>query len=369
MRSGGSGRPVRAQVLAQQQPAAGPATTPGVVSTYRPDGEAVSLQDGFAAMQQSAALTPRDAAGHPDSSGNWVANFPNPIGAPGLRGKRGRSKFDQAVMQRGAQWNKPLYKLILGKGEEPRFQQSDVDPAYGCTHPTGVPRQNAPAIVQSNNQIWLFNGVENALRILPIDENDPPDAEHSTYNGMGLARWDGDTLVIESVGFNDITWLAGRDINTDRMKVTERFRRQGDLLFPYYTVDDPDVLMEPDVDHGRVRAEFKSRAAGRSADLRGARYRSAGGSVQPRLNPSQGLRPFDIALYGRASPLAGGSACLARAPRAWTLFLSWLEPYGAPVPDDPRKSLRPSGNVRSRPFARRVPSLRGSRRSRSRCPQ
>ena len=237
-------------VIAQQQPAAaGPATPPGVVTTYRPVAKRVSPQDGFAAMQQSSAPTPRDAAGHPDLSGNWGANFPNPIGAPGLR-EKGTFEPDQAVMQRGAQWNKPLYKPeYWEKVRSLDYSKADVDPAYGCTHPTGVPRQNVPArIVQSNNQIWLFNGVENALRILPIDgrERDPLDAEYSTYNGMGLARWDGDTLVIESVGFNDITWLGWEGyFHTDRMKVTERFRRQGDLLFYNFTVDDPDVLMEP----------------------------------------------------------------------------------------------------------------------------
>ncbi|MBI4888348.1 MAG: hypothetical protein HY824_14735 [Acidobacteria bacterium] len=235
--------------LAAQQPAAGPPVPQGLVTTYRPAGKRVSPQDGFAAMQQSALPTPRDADGHPDLSGNWVANFPNPIGAPGLRMK-GTFEPDQAVMQRGAQWNKPLYKPELWeKVRSLDFGKADIDPAYGCTHPVGVPRQNVPGrIVQKDRQIFLINNVENGIRILPLDgrQRDPLDTEFSTYNGMGLARWDGDTLVVESVGFNDITWLGWEGyFHTDRMKVTERFRRQGDLLFYGFTVDDPDVLMEP----------------------------------------------------------------------------------------------------------------------------
>jgi hypothetical protein len=53
--------------------------------------------------------TPRDADGHPDLTGNWGAGFPNPIGQPGLR-RPGGFEADQSAMQRGAQWNKPLYK-------------------------------------------------------------------------------------------------------------------------------------------------------------------------------------------------------------------------------------------------------------------
>jgi len=231
----------------QGQPA--PPMPPNVVTTYRPAGKRVSPQDGFAAMQQSTAPTPRDEFGHPDLSGNWVVNFPNPIGTPGLRAK-GTFEPDQAVMQRGAQWNKPLYKPeYWERVRSLDFGKADIDPNYGCIHPAGVPRQNVPArIVQRNNQIWLLNNVENGIRILPLDgrERDPLDSEFSTYNGMGLARWDGDTLVVESVGFNDITWLGWEGyFHTDKMKVTERFRRQGDLLFYSFTVDDPDVLMEP----------------------------------------------------------------------------------------------------------------------------
>ncbi len=242
---------VAAVHIAGQQPGAA-LTASGerpLVTTYRPVGKRVSPQDGIVTQVRSSAATPRDENGRPDLSGNWAPNFPSPLGTPGLRG-RGLFEPDQTVMQRGAQWNKPLYKPeYWEKVRSLDFGKADIDPAYGCTHPVGVPRQNVPArIVQKNNQIWLFNGVENALRILPIDERqrDPLDSEYSTYNGMGLARWEGDTLVVESVGFNDVTWLGWEGyFHTDKMEVTERFRREGDLLFYNFTVNDPDVLMEP----------------------------------------------------------------------------------------------------------------------------
>ena len=209
-------------------------------------------------MQQTPrGETPRDAEGHPDLSGTWGAAFPNPIGVPGLR-RDGAFEADQSAMQRGAQWNKPIYKPeYWEKVRQLDYGKADVDPAYGCYKPVGVPRQNVPArIVQKNKEIWLLNNVENGLRIIPLDgrKREEEDDQYSTFNGMGLARWEGDTLVIESVGFNDISWLGWEGyFHSDKMEVTERFLRQGDLLFYNFTVSDPEVLMEPWTSYTYVR--------------------------------------------------------------------------------------------------------------------
>ena len=216
-----------------------------------------SPQDGFAMQVRPNGPTPRDADGHPDLSGNWGAGFPNPIGQAGLR-RRGGFEPDQASMQRGAQWNKPLYKPeYWDKVRGLDFGKSDIDPAYGCHTPVGVPRQNLPGrIVMKDKQLWLLNGVENMLRILPLDgrKRDELDHEFSFFNGQGLVHWEGDTLVIESVGFNDISWLGWEGyFHTDKMEVTERFLRQGDLLFYNFTVNDPDVLMESWTSYTYVR--------------------------------------------------------------------------------------------------------------------
>jgi len=225
-----------------------------VPSTFSKYSKRVSPQDGFAmqatmlAGAAATAPTPRDADGHPDLSGHWGMAFANPMGQPGLR-RIGGFEPDQAAMQRGAQWNKPMYKPELwDKVRSLDFSKADVDPNYGCGKPAGVPRQNVPGqIVQKDGQIWLLNGVDNAMRILPLNgTRDPNDDQYSTFNGMGVARWDGDTLVVESIGFSDETWLGWEGyFHSDQMKVTERFLRQGNILFYNFTVDDPQVLTEP----------------------------------------------------------------------------------------------------------------------------
>jgi hypothetical protein len=232
-----------------QRPGTGTVPLSGVPSTFSKYSKRISPQDGFAMqVKPNGTPTPRDADGHPDLSGNWGAAFPNPIGQPGLR-RIGGFEPDQAAMQRGAQWNKPMYKPeFWEKVRGNDFSKADLDPAYGCGKPVGVPRQNVPGrIVQKDGQIWLLNNVENGLRILPLNgKPDPDDDQYSTFNGMGTAHWDGDTLVIDSLGFNDISWLGWEGyFHSDRMKVTERFTRQGNLMYYNFTVDDPEVLMEP----------------------------------------------------------------------------------------------------------------------------
>jgi hypothetical protein len=229
-----------------------------VQTSYRPGGVRVSPQDGFVMQQKPRGETPRDGEGHPDLSGTWGAAFPNPIGAPGGLRRDGAFEPDQSAMQRGAQWNKPIYKPeYWEKVRQFDYSRVDVDPAYGCYKPVGVPRQNVPGrIVHKDKQIWLLNNVENGVRIVPLDgrKRDENDYQFSTYNGMGLAHWEGDTLVIESVGFNDISWLGWEGyFHSDKMEVTERFLRQGDLLFYNFTVNDPEVLMEPWTSYTYVR--------------------------------------------------------------------------------------------------------------------
>jgi hypothetical protein len=258
-------------VISQQLPPAaqrsGTLPLRNVQSSYSPSFRRVSPQDAFAMQTKPNGMTPRDADGHPDLSGNWGANFPSPIPPPpgsqvspifGLLRRSGALEADQSAMQRGAQWNKPLYKPeFWEKVRSLDYSRVEVDPAYGCYKPVGVPRQNLPArIVQKNGQIWLLNGVENALRILPLDgrKRDENDHQFSSYNGMGLAHWEGDTLVVESVGFNDVSWFGWEGyFHSDRMEVTERFLRQGDLLYYNFTVNDPDVLMEPWTSYTYVR--------------------------------------------------------------------------------------------------------------------
>src|SRR5437660_352922 len=76
------------------------------------------------------------------------------------------------------------------------------------------------------------------------------------WNGLGdnllgvpnqIANWEGDTLVVDTWGFNSNTWFdqLGGYFHSENMHVIERFHRDGNTLTWTATVDDPDVLLEP----------------------------------------------------------------------------------------------------------------------------
>ena len=76
--------------------------------------------------------------------------------------------------------------------------------------------------------------------------HDPINSKDQTYMGDSVCKWEGDTLVVDVTGFNDETWLAWPGyFHTNKMRVIERLRREGNLLHYQVTVEDPDVLLEP----------------------------------------------------------------------------------------------------------------------------
>jgi hypothetical protein len=156
---------------------------------------------------------------------------------------------------RFGQFGRPLYKPeYWDKVIELDMWTNKYDPVMTC-QPLGVPRQGAPRrIWQSENDItFLYFGGDagggyGEYRIIPTDNRQHgPDAKFElTYMGSAVGRWEGDTLVIDSIGFIDTTWIGrGGYFHSDKMHVVERFRREGDAIFYDVTVEDPEVLVEP----------------------------------------------------------------------------------------------------------------------------
>ena len=73
----------------------------------------------------------------------------------------------------------------------------------------------------------------------------PPDPD-PTFNGTSIGRWQGDTLVVDTVGFSPLTTIARNIPHGDRMHIVERFRLSGpDTMTVETTVTDSDVLAAP----------------------------------------------------------------------------------------------------------------------------
>jgi len=224
-----------------------------------------SQQPPTAKTLEASGETPRMANGHPDLTGNWSFNAMNwrygnrrcdPTQQEGCsRALNQTMDFEFEAPSRFGP-NRPLYKPEYWD----KIQQLDMwtnreDPVMTC-QPLGVPREGPPRrIIQSANDIIFFygeyvdgGGGYGEYRVIPTDDrkHDPKKAIESTYMGYTVGRWEGDTLVLDSISFVDTTWLArGGFFHSDQMHVIEKLTRKGNKILYEVTVDDPESLAEP----------------------------------------------------------------------------------------------------------------------------
>jgi len=126
---------------------------------------------------------------------------------------------------------------------------SKDDPEALCL-PAGVPRQ-APypwRIVQTKTHLFfLFEGNIHSYRQIFLDGRAHPADPDPTWYGHSVGKWEGDTLVIDTVGFNDKFWFdfAGHP-HTEKLHTIERYRRPefGRLTYEV-TIDDPGAYTKP----------------------------------------------------------------------------------------------------------------------------
>jgi hypothetical protein len=128
-------------------------------------------------------------------------------------------------------------------------RQSKDDPEANCL-PTGVPR-TAPypwRIVQTPTHVFiLFEGNIHSYRQIFVDGRKHPEDPDPTWYGHSIGHYEGDTLVVDTVGFNDKFWFDFRGHpHTEKLHTVERYTRK-DLgtIVVETTIDDPGVYTNP----------------------------------------------------------------------------------------------------------------------------
>jgi hypothetical protein len=194
---------------------------------------------------------PRTTDGHPDLSGVWQGG-----GASGLAFAIGSNNAKAArpgdatvasapaAVVRGSV--KPPYQdWILPKVEEIRNRRNIDDPQSRCLL-VGVPRiTNEPLpikIIQTKDEITFLYETFHAFRVIPTDGRKHSDDIDPSFMGDSVAHWDGDTLVVDVIGFNDKTWIGagGATLHTEALHVIERYTRVDyDTITYEVTIDDP----------------------------------------------------------------------------------------------------------------------------------
>ena len=147
-------------------------------------------------------------------------------------------------------WAKKLFDAEI-PGYGPRRAPGGNDPILRCD-PIGFPRimfLNTPfEFVQVPGRVIQFFEHEHEYRTIWTDGRALPKDPNPTWYGYAIGHWEGDdTLVVESAGYNDKTWLGSSGYpHSEEMRVTERYRRlDRDTIAYDITVTDPKSYTAP----------------------------------------------------------------------------------------------------------------------------
>jgi hypothetical protein len=235
-----------------------------------------------------AGTTPRTADGHPDLTGVWnglgdnLNGIPNQILNNGIaiesdsvardlhsglivaafprntnRVQNNEVAERAAALLRRSGSNRPIYRPQYWEMVRDFDKNAnDEDPSNNCM-PAGVPRGGIPSYIgqQPGSLIFIYPGqggliaTQTMYRMIPTDgrTHTPLQELDGTYTGEGIGHWEGDTLVVDTYGFNSNTWFdqIGGYFHGENMHLIERFHRDGNTLTWTATVEDPDYLLEP----------------------------------------------------------------------------------------------------------------------------
>jgi hypothetical protein len=184
--------------------------------------------------------TPRMADGKPDLSGIW---FSGVIGRP--------SAWSRTRPVRVVEDPVPLKPEIQAKFKAmSRAELQAADPTVQCL-PRGVPgfftmNPHPTEIVAKPGTFVQLVEAGNQWRRIHTDKRPHPKYPDPLFNGNSSAWWEGDTLVIDTVGFDTRTWVQSGWPHSENMHVIERLRRPNKNYLEYqFSVEDPEFMTKP----------------------------------------------------------------------------------------------------------------------------
>ena len=224
-------------------------------------------------IEAQVTESPRTADGHPDFSGIWQANneahwdLEAHAARSGIVTQQGVYPYEYArvpaapVLALGAAGGvPPSIGVVQDEGRIPYTPEAaairkangenwiDRDPELKCYLP-GIPRAMYMPypfqIVQGTTKMQMAFMFSNAARTIHFDKVEPPPDD--TYMGHSVARWDGDTLVVDVTHFNGRNWFdrAG-NFHSESLHLVERFTPiSRDAIRYDVTIEDPKVFTKP----------------------------------------------------------------------------------------------------------------------------
>jgi hypothetical protein len=203
------------------------------------------LPDGSPNLRAPA---PRTADGKPDFSGIWEPEKNRPCPPGGCADMQVPLEFLNigSSLKDGAPYQRWAAEIRKTRSDE----NGKDDPVSRCI-PGGIVKLHTTPqlrkIVQVPGLLVTLNEMDATYRQIFTDGRPLPSVDMPAFKGYSTGKWEGDTLVVETIGFPDGMWLdrSGSPL-TDAARMTERFKRVDfGRMEIEITVDDPKAYTAP----------------------------------------------------------------------------------------------------------------------------
>jgi hypothetical protein len=193
------------------------------------------------------ARAPRTADGKPDFSGVWANDGYGAPGGEGLGPTPRTVFFDLTFGMNGAPPFQPWAATLAAQRrhdeakDNPDARCLPLGPLQMLAHP--LPKK----ILQSPGLVVILHERNMEFRQIFTDGRRLPEDPQPSWYGYSSARWEGDSLVVDTIGLRDGLWadFYGSPL-TDQARMTERFRRPNfGTLEIQVTIDDPKAYTKP----------------------------------------------------------------------------------------------------------------------------
>jgi hypothetical protein len=201
-----------------------------------------------------SAPAPRTPDGKPDFSGIWLTDNTNCARSPdpevlvcGAELPMGKEGINMGASLPGGLPYQPWLAALVKKRTA---ENAKTDPHVRCLPDTFLRAYSLPhlvKLVQTPSLLVMLNEMNAGYRQVFMDERPLPEDPVPSWQGYSSGKWEGDTLVVNSIGFRDDLWIDWNgSVIMSGAKVEERIRRPdfGHLEIGV-TVDDPKSYTKP----------------------------------------------------------------------------------------------------------------------------
>lgn len=227
--------------------------------TKRPAPGVPRTPDGKVDM---AAAAPRTADGKPDLSGIWTTDGTGPEEMerlfPGLADlavpgddPRDFSKYFLNVFADVQQQDVPMrpdaVPILMARLKDGFATHVPTSKCQPAGIPMGDLLPSPRRFVQTPDLLVIVSEGINPPRLIHLDGRPLPTDPNPQWLGHSTGTWDADTLVVDTVGFTDLSWIDGMGHpRSEAMRITERLRRRDfGHVEVQVTFDDPKMYTKP----------------------------------------------------------------------------------------------------------------------------